>query len=422
MKAIRALLGVALVFSGQAFAVNNSGLDVVNKNIHNWTDVLEQGETNLSFRARVERAHVSGSPLGEAHTVKTTFRYSTPYVQSFAGLIEFNGVTGFFPGKHNPGLSIRSSKVNRPEIADPSGATFHRAFLSYNGFDDTVIVGGRQYIELDNGRFVSNYPFRQSPTTFDAISFTNRSVDDLEFFYAYFWQVNTPYANATVPLASRRNYSHLINASYKGLPFGSIIGYAYLINDKDLNTNSSRTAGARFSDTRALENMKFSYHLEYALQKSAYNNPVGYTGKYYHFGFNNQFTSVGPVEAFNILGGYEILTGDSRSVSKQFRTPLANLHEFQGMVGKFTTIPNSGIRDIYLGTSVDYEGLLGKVMYHRFKPESGSGRLGYEWDFTLDKQLDEHYSAGVGLATFVGNSRNNTRNSNRMWLSLSASL
>lgn len=422
MKRIHAIAGLSLIVSSSAFAVNHSSTEVVNKNVRDWNDVLEQGEMDLSFRARAERAHVSGSPNGQAHTIKTTFRYSTPYIQSFAGLLEFNGVTSILPGKQNPGLNIRPSKANRPEIADPSGATFHRALAAYNGFDDTVIIGGRQYIELDDGRFVSNYPFRQTPTTFDAISFTNRSVSDLEFFYAYFWQVNTPYANAAVPLAARRNYSHLLNASYKGLPSGTLVGYAYLLNDRDLNTNSSRTVGARFSDTQKLEGMKISYHAEYALQRSGYNNPVGYTAKYYSIGLGNSFNSVGPIDALKFNVGYDVLTGNSSVASKAFRTPLANLHEFQGMVGKFNTTPDSGIRDIHLGGVMDYEGYSAQAVYHSFKPQSGSGRLGYEWDFTLDKKLSSHYNVGLGFATFTGNSHNNTRNSNRLWLTATAVL
>ncbi len=62
----------------------------------------------------------------------------------------------------------------------------NRLQISYASDFDTRFVLGRQRLLIGNQRFIGNSGWRQHEQTFDALSFTNTSVDKLSLTYAIF--------------------------------------------------------------------------------------------------------------------------------------------------------------------------------------------------------------------------------------------
>lgn len=411
-----ALAGLAILGAQTAFAINHSAYEVVNKDVHVASEALEKGQATLSLRARMEADRPDGSPFGAANTLQTHLRYGTPYFSNFAGLVEFNHVQDVHKRYHNAGLDLTPNKTTRPIIDDAAGTFLARAFISYKGFEDTNLVLGRQSIELDNGRFVSTNPFRQNPTTYDALSFTNHSVADIELFYAYLWQVNTQYANTAADLGKHQHRSHLLNATYTGFPIGTFIGYTYLLHDKNVAQNSSDTIGVRYEDQQDFMGAQLAYSAEYADQRSRHHNPNDYHAYYYGLDFKANFGSIASVEDISAMIGYEVLTGRTTLTGKQFKTVLADAHVFQGTAGQFTTVADRGLEDFNAGAQATLAGFKGQAVYHRFWTQSARTRLGHEWDFDLSTKFYHRYEASFAYAHFKGSSTQGTTSINKIWL------
>jgi len=58
-----------------------------------------------------------------------------------------------------------------------------------------------------------------------------------------------------------------------------------------------------------------------------------------------------------------------------FQTPLATLHAFQGWADKFLATPADGIEDLYVSIATKIHGANVSLIYHRFNPEVGGGRI-----------------------------------------------
>ena len=419
-KLTLALSSLALFGMHSVSALNQSTYDMVNADVTEVSEALDKGQSALFLRARIESDRANGK-TGEANTLATRLRYATPYLSNFAGLIEFNAVQDVYRRYHNTGLDLNANKADLPIIDDAAGSLLNRGFLNYRGLDDTSFVLGRQGIDLDNGRFVSTYSFRQNPTSYDALTVTNHSVLDIELFYAYLWQVNNQYATSSASLGKQQHRSHLLNATYTGFPFGTFIGYTYLLHNKDVSANSSDTFGVRYENRQTFLDMKLFYSAEYAEQFSRYGNPNDYKAHYYGLNFETHFQNIIAIRDLGIHAGYEVLSGRSDLTDRQFRTVLSDAHAFQGTAGQFTTVPNQGLEDLSVGIHPLFSEFEAEVVFHRFWTESNHARLGHEWDYTLSKTFERRYTTEVSYAQFKGTpSLGTVASANKFWLTASA--
>lgn len=405
-------LAAGLLFTTSAHATYTTENDLPNRTAESFEGAITDGDLGVNFRARLEKIDIHNNPNGQAHTLATTMNYATSNWQNFAAMIEFNNVTAHGNRAFNPGMGISPSKASRPVIADPKGSALTRAYLNYNGLPDTQIRIGRQFINLDNQRFVGSRSFRQTPQSFDAISILNHSYPQIELFYAFIDQVNSVYQGANIGGADRSNLSHLFNVSWDGLPYGQVAGYLYLIDDRHTNTNSSNTLGLRFSGEQEMAGIMVQYAIEAARQSDAYNNPSNYSANY-------SLIEVGAdMDPIKFKIGYEGLSGN-RSAGKAFRTPLASHHEFLGKADMFETIPNAGVLDTYVMAGTNFYDVDFDFGYHRFKPDAGGGRLGTEVDISAGHSFGL-YEVALEYAKFNATSASGLQD--RDVLRLSASI
>jgi len=80
-------------------------------------------------------------------------------------------------------------------------------------------------VNLDNQRFVGTVNWRQMPQTFDSVSITDHSIENLELLGAYVWRGNT------VKVFDYDTNTVLLHVAYSLMPELKLTGYGYFIED-----------------------------------------------------------------------------------------------------------------------------------------------------------------------------------------------
>lgn len=272
-------------------------------------------------------------------------------------------------------------------VADPSQTRITQAYIDY-AFDDSLIRAGRQGVNLDNQRFIGTVNWRQMPQTYDAVSFTNKSVEGLSLFAAYVWRVNTIFDADTVnPVGDGYDTGTVfLHANYKVMEGLELTAYDYMIEDVH------DTIGIFATGTLSLNtDTKLSYRAEYAKQTDSTSGNGTADADYYN------------IEATVNMGGflaaakYEVL-GAGEGVNAAFSTPLATLHAHNGWADMFLGTPVDGLVDVngMLGYKTNSFGTA-KVIYHDFSSDRGNTDYGTEIDALYTNKI----SAVKGLSGMI---------------------
>ena len=375
-------------------------------------DFFEQGKLIVDARYRFEHVDQDGiANDANAHTLRARLGFQTGKVWDFQFLAEVEGI-------FHLNDEFNDTVPNNPDwpvVADPEDIQINRLHVEWSGIPQTVITLGRQRMNLDNQRFIGGVAFRQNEQTFDALKVTNTSLENLTLTYAFVSQVNRVFGEESVQGAFEGD-THIINAGYALPGWGTLSGYAYLLDLEDLPAQSTSTYGVRFAGKRALDKeFTAQYALEYATQSDHASNPGDYELDYW-------LVEAGiAAHGFTLLGGMETLQGDG---ARGFSTPLATLHKFQGYADVFLTTPANGIVDQYATLSYDTKvddagpitGLTAAVTYHDFEAERTSASYGSETDIELVARMGDHWSTGVKYAMYDGDGAFADRD--KLWLTV----
>jgi hypothetical protein len=376
-----AIAAVAFGFSGLTFADEALTLE----------DALKGGKADFAFRYRFENVDDDARPEdGRASTLKSRFTYTTQTYKDFQVQLEVDNVSRIGGDNYD---DLHNSNTDRGVVADTDGTDFNQAWISYTGIDNTTLKAGRQRINLDNQRFIGGVGWRQNEQTYDGVTVVNTSLGDTTAVYAYVQNVERifgPDDGRDMTPAAHSNLeteAHIFNLNYTGLGFGTLSGYAYLLDIDDIDALSTKTFGARFSGSQGDET-KLLYTAEYARQ-SDYQD---YEDKYGSTSFDADYYNLeGGIQAKGITAklGLEVLgADDDKGVA--FSTPLATLHKFQGFADKFLGTPGDGIEDTYASVFTKIMGAKVGVIYHDFEADEGSADYGDEIDFVVAKQVHKN--------------------------------
>lgn len=333
-------------------------------------EALSSGTIKLNLRPRIENVDQEGLNDATATTLKTRLTYTSASFNGFGLTLEMDDTTELVDQDYTDGVTARDTTA----IADPEGTEVNQAYLSYTT-GGTTVKYGRQRILLDNQRFVGGVGWRQDEQTYDAFSITSKPIDALTLFAAYVMDVNRIFAEAK----DQNHESVLINGKYQS-PFGNLIAYGYLIDNKSASGLSSDTYGIRWEGKAG---SIVSYNLEYATQSDAADNTTQYSADYMLAEIN--FAIPMGTLKLNIKPGYELLGSDEGVAS--FQTPLATLHAFQGWADQFLTTPAQGIEDTYLKIGSAAGGYTFGAAYHTFTADFGSTDYGDEIGLVVGKKI-----------------------------------
>jgi len=373
-------------------------------------DAISNGKFNLNVRLRVEFADQDGTPVITKHsyapTIRTRFGYTTAPLYGFQAMIEAVNVSAI-GSDQNYNASGSNNQGSRPAVGDPPLTRLDQAWIGYNYTNYFRAKVGEQRIVLDNHRFIGDVGWRQNIQTFDAVTASSEPVKDLEFYYAYLWQVHRPFGDVdNLPPGNTdfESRSHLFNISYSGWEYGQFTGYTYLLDLHNVagDGNSSASYGGFFSGAAPIdERMGVDYRAEFAWQTDYADSPLRYDAVYINVeaGFTLKPVSIG--------AGWENLgsgknTGPSGGRAS-FRTPLATLHAFNGWADVFVTTPANGLHDLYgYGQIVLPANVPLRFIYHKYDADSGSGDYGQEFDLVASKKFGKYWSALLKYAYYEG--------------------
>jgi len=364
-----------------------------------WTANLRYRHESVQDDAFARRA--------SAETLRLRLGWSRKFASGFSVGAEGEGVAEL-NDRFNSGANAETAF---PAVADARALELNQAWVSWRG-EVAGATLGRQRIVLDNQRFVGNVGWRQNEQTFDALALDTKPSDALNLRYYYLDRVHRVAGDEAIdPLARERDLSgHLANGSWT-LPLGTLIGYAYLLEDRDVVTASTQTFGLRWIGSSALRSSTLSWTLEAARQQDYAANPrdidVGY------------WLAEGALTQGRVTGkiGWEHLGSDGGSA---LQTPLATLHAFNGWADKFTNTPVNGLEDRYLlatgktGSGGLQDKLIWTIAWHDYRADRGGDRYGSEWDASLGFPLPGGLMGLLKLADYQSNGF--ARDTTKAWL------
>jgi hypothetical protein len=353
-------------------------------------EAIGQGKVSLNVRLRYE--HVAQASLLDANalTLRTRLGYTTAPLHGFKAMVEGENIVAA-DGDAYSQSGLNPAAGPRAVVADPETTELNQAFLAY-GSQATTFSVGRQRLVLDNQRFIGDVGWRQNQQTYDAAVLQDKSLAKTTLTYAYLARVNRVFSDRH-PQGKWTSDSHLLNASYAGLPLGTVTGYAYLLDFENSGANSCATYGVSLAGTAALDRgFTASYRIEGARQSDYGPNPASYSTSYsiLEAGVGNKAGSVSLA--------HEVL-GSNRN--QGFRTPLATLHAVNGWADLFLTTPAGGLRDTFgkASLSLPADTML-TAFYHRFASARNGERVGTEWDMLLARKFSPRVSGLAKWADF----------------------
>jgi len=360
----------------------------------------------VDFMARYRYEHVSDdlkTRNANANTVRFALGYKTGAFYGLRAYGQFERVQALSDEKYN---DLENGNATFPVIADPEGTEVKQGYLSYEGFNKTLIKAGRQIITYRKApfhRYIGTVLWRQNWQTFDAVSVVNESLPDTTLSFAYLDQVNT------ITTKTEGINGYLFNGKYDGFSLAKLEGYAYLLDydDKASYGKSTNTYGLRANGAYGLNDwVKLIYTGEYAHQTDAGSNPVSYDANYYLVEGGLKFKLNNPLNSILLKASYEVLGSDNGT--RAFITPLGTNHPFQGWADRFLSTPASGIEDTYVTLVTKPFGTKFIAVYHDLSSDVGGFDYGSEIDLQLTKTFMKHYTLGVKYASY--NADTNSKN------------
>jgi hypothetical protein len=371
---------------------------------------VERGDPYLDFKFRQEFVNHNSLKDARATTIGTKLGYNSAEFYSNNIALEMVNVTSIFGQHYNPNV-YPLQKSSFATIYDPKGTGITLANIKSEYFPSTNISLGRQMINLDNHRMVGNDSFRQFPTSFDALSIKNTTLNELEIFYSFANHINT-FKNSSVSSEGRRRLrTHLLNCSWQNFMYGKLTGYIYYNKDLTILTNSNITFGGRAAADQAFtQDFDFDYELELAAQKNQSNNPNKYSALYSNMSAGKQFKLLAKDWSIGGKIGFELISShNAEQPNNTFSFPLGAWHGFNGLAEAFNPPPTRGIRDYYVNISGFYREsieLTSGLHVFQFAKNSHSKTAGFEIDMSASFQINPNLNARLIIAKL--NSKNST--------------
>ncbi|MCM8531750.1 MAG: alginate export family protein, partial [Lentisphaeraceae bacterium] len=354
--------------------------------VDNLGDFFSKGTYDLKMRLGYEYSDLedNGAAPGKGLTLGSYIGYRTAEFEgvSFYGQFhntwkvwdEYNDLRGKYAGDNDV-------------IADPDGSRMQQMYIDLNMIPDTNIRIGRQEIMLDDVRFIGNIGWRQTAQAFDAVTLTNKSIEDTTIFLGYS-------DNVASILFKENEYDgiYMANVKYAGIKGHTQTGFAYLVDaDEDESvagpsiSHDVQTYGARF--TGAFDAL--SYDLTYAYQ-SDWKDSEDIDASFFQGEFAYKMGDFTPGI------GYAYHEGSDDASGQGFANLFSTAHKFNGWSDQFLGTNNSlkdGLQDFHASLMYKKWGMTFKAAYHYFdttESHTYDGTYGQEINFVAVKPINEN--------------------------------
>lgn len=341
-----------------------------------------------------------------ADTLRLRMGYQTASYHGFSGTVAVEGTTYLIADDFN---STANGEIQYPVIADPNAYELDLAFVSYAPNEHGKFNLGRQRIIIDNQRFFGNVAWRQNEQTFDGIDLNYKFGNHFTVRYDYLNRVQRVFGaeNPNKDLYRWDLNANLFHADYAS-NYGTLTGYAYLIENETLPLNSQESFGVRYVINKTAANgIGWLGTAEYAKQDSYADGASIIDADYLFF-------EGGIVYKGNTFkAGYEQLGGDGQY---GFQTPYATLHAFNGWADRFLVTPKNGLQDTYLSWNRKFGQFGATIVYHDFNSDFANLDYGYEWDASLSWAIAKKWTFLAKVADYQANQY--LADTTKLWMSV----
>ena len=352
----------------------------------------------LTLEARLRHEHVDDAAFArdaDATTLRLRLGYRTAVHAGVSGLVEFEHTSHLGAAHFH---SSANGRTGYPAVTDPDNTELNQAWIAWAPSPAARLVLGRQRLAYDNQRFIGNSGWRQNEQTFDALDATWTSARGLQLRYGWLDGVQRVNGsdNPNHALARWNLDAHLFHAAQplgRAGRSGTLVGYAYFIDNRTLPLTSHRDLGLRYTLKRDVPaGLGWALAAELARQDAWRDGSAAIDARYTLL----EGTLAWRGHAFKL--GREVLGGDGRY---GFQTPLATLHPFDGWADRFTTTPADGLEDRYLGWSRRFARKFDAALVaHAFRADHGGRDYGSEVDASVGWNLTPHWTALAKLADY----------------------
>ena len=373
---------------------------------------ITSGKAGINLRARYENVDQDGfTDSANALLARLRLSYKTGQWKGLSAYAEYDHIFHFV-NDFNSAAGTSPNKGQYPVVADPEGSDLNELYLEYKPAEEWSVRAGRQVIFFDNQRFVGPVGWRQNEQSFDGLKLTTEAIPNTDLTYSYIGYVRRIFGQ-TVAAGKNNVDTHLLNAKVTINDSWSVTPYYYRIDNQDVASFSTATAGARLAGNVKTGEGKIAIIAELATQSDIANNPVSYDADYSHL------SALWSMDNGLSLGlAYESLGTDSANF-ESFRTPLATLHAFQGWADMFLSTPDNGIDDLYATVKFKAGKWNLTGVYHDFSAETGSFDYGTEFDVSAGTKISKNYGILFKGAFFSSDSVSYV-DTNKFWIMFTA--
>lgn len=378
---------------------------------------LTSGAPILDMRLRYEQVDQENiSETGNAVTLRTLAGWQTSSWRGWSGKAELINV-GRADDDYNDALN---GKTQYPVIPDPDDTDINQLYVDFEGLPETRFRGGRQRIQLDNGRFVANNGFRQVMQVFNGVSMENNGIANTRLYAAYLGRVKTSSAR------QHETSTVLLNARYALLQDHALTGYGYFQDQPNAipaaafqgpppGDTSNQIAGLRATGEQPVgDRWRFVYTAEYARQRDYAGGDGRIDADFVHLGGGARIANLVLRADYQVLG--------SNDGGYAFQMPLGTRHPFQGWADRFVVTPSQGIRDRYVSGVTDIARFRILAAFHSFRSDVGSVDFGEEFDVGIAYTFFDKFEGKFEYADYrAGDAGSGQVDVKKLWLTLTFS-
>jgi hypothetical protein len=364
---------------------------------------------SFDWNLRLRHEHVDDDAFvhaADATTLRVRAGLRFRIDEHFNALLEGEGIASAGED-YNSGANGRTAW---PAIGDAEGAELNQAWIGWKNAQWSATIG-RQRLLFGNQRWVGNSGWRQNEQTFDALSVDWAIAKAWSTRYAWLARVHRVNGDqARDRLARERDLdTHLLELTWKhGVK--ALSAYAWLHEDQDVASASTRTLGLRSLTSFVRDGRGFALTAELAQQQDCANNALDFSHRYW------LLEPAYSVRGVTYRAGWEHLGGNGRHA---LQTPLATLHAFNGWADKFAaTTPAAGLEDRYLaaGGKLREQRWEWAFAFHDYAADAGNTHYGREWNASLGFPVAKGVRGLVKLADYQADRF--ARDTTKAWVQL----
>jgi len=367
----------------------------------NFNDLINSSSLDLNFRLRVESVDVDNGTTGSAlaNTLKSRVTFKSGELHGLSLLVEGDSLLHLNDEFYD---KDGANSKNLDIVLDQETTQLNQAYFQYTRLG-SIIKFGNQRINLDNQRHVGSVSFRQDEATFDAVSITNTSIDNIVLFLARANNRNTITNDNTKEDINLFNVKYTVNKNL------STSVYYYGIDDatKEKSGIGLDTLGMRSTGSYS----GILLEAELASQEKS-TDALDTSTLYYNLSVGKKIAGI------TAKLGYEVFGSDDGQAA--FTTPLGTNHKFLGWSDKFLTgAGENGIQDLNISAATKVSGVKLIAQLHKFDASQGNDDLGSEVGLLAAKAYGE-FAASLKVAHYLATKETGDADITKLWLTATA--